>query len=65
VNVWTGKGEGTFNPPVTGYIQDPGELAVADFTGDGNLDIARLNENCRQAASSSAKTRRHFKQRRR
>jgi Bacterial Ig-like domain (group 3)/FG-GAP-like repeat len=47
LEVWTGKGDGTFQLAANGatYIEDSGgsqSLAVADFKGDGNLDIAQL-----------------------
>ena len=40
INLLTGRGDGTFNAPVTVATQEHGAaLAVADFNGDGNLDI--------------------------
>jgi hypothetical protein len=38
-----GNGDGTFQPPVAivgGLVESPGDLVVADFNKDGNLDIA-------------------------
>jgi hypothetical protein len=41
ISVFLGKGDGTFQPPVnTTALLGPGGLAVADFTGDGKLDLA-------------------------
>jgi hypothetical protein len=37
-----GNGDGTFQPPVAiagGLVESPGDLVVADFNKDGNLDI--------------------------
>jgi hypothetical protein len=47
LEVWKGNGDGTFAAPVAGgqYIIDNGDsqdLTVADFDGDGNLDVAQL-----------------------
>jgi len=39
VSVLLGKGDGTFSAPLlVASNQTPGQLAVADFNGDGNLD---------------------------
>jgi hypothetical protein len=48
LNIWTGKGDGTFILPFNGnsYASDSGAtqlLALADFNGDGTLDIAHLD----------------------
>jgi FG-GAP-like repeat/FG-GAP repeat len=46
VSVFLGKGDGTFAPAVnypTGF--SPISVAVADFNGDGRLDLAVANEN--------------------
>jgi hypothetical protein len=40
VEVLLGHGDGTFAPPVSYAVAGPGDLAVADFTGDGRQDIA-------------------------
>ena len=55
MNVWIGNGDGTFNLPVNGdsYIDDSGSfqsLVVADFNGDGNLDIAQLGGDYKQVS---------------
>jgi len=55
LNVWIGKGDGTFSLPVTGntYIDDSGDqqsLVVADFNGDGNPDIAQLGGDYKQVS---------------
>jgi hypothetical protein len=34
------NGDGTFQPPVVATIEISGQLGVADFNGDGKLDIA-------------------------
>jgi hypothetical protein len=45
LEVWTGNGDGTFQLPINGsnYAIDDVEfgLVVADFNGDGNLDVAQ------------------------
>ena len=55
LNIWTGKGDGTFTIPVNGssYVIDPGgaaSIAVADFTGDGNADIAHLGDDYKEVS---------------
>jgi len=55
LNVWIGKGDGTFSLPVNGntYINDSGDqqsLVIADFTGDGNADIAQLGGDYKQVS---------------
>ena len=44
VTVLLGNGDGTFQTPVSYPTGIPYQLAVGDFNGDGNLDIAGANE---------------------
>ena len=55
LNIWVGNGDGTFTPPGNGgiYIADTGEsqsLALGDFNGDGNTDIAELGSDYEQVS---------------
>ena len=55
LNIWIGKGDGTFSIPVNGnrYIDDSGgsqTMVLADFTGDGNTDIAQLGGDYKQVS---------------
>jgi hypothetical protein len=44
ISVYLGKGDGTFLPGASfGPSTDMGELAVADFNGDGKLDVAAID----------------------
>jgi hypothetical protein len=47
VNVLLGHGDGTFAPATTSSLNtsQPRSLALADFNGDRNLDVAVLSEN--------------------
>src|ERR1700687_6227063 len=40
VSVLLGNGDGTFQPAVSYTVPQPKNLAVADFNGDGKLDLA-------------------------
>ena len=42
VAVYIGNGDGTFQTPVTYAVGHPGAVTLADFNGDGKLDIAVL-----------------------
>src|SRR5580693_1367580 len=43
INVYLGNGDGTFQPPMTTMIEGSTMfLAVGDFNGDGNLDLAAI-----------------------
>jgi hypothetical protein len=53
LSIWIGKGDGTFTLPANGnnYVEDSGgslTLALTDFNGDGNLDIAQLGGDYKQ-----------------
>jgi hypothetical protein len=55
IDIWIGKGDGTFSLPINGntYIEDGGgyqSLALADFNGDGNPDIAQLGGDYKQVS---------------
>ena len=46
IAVLFGKGDGTFNKPVRYYAGiRPSDLALGDFNGDGNLDVAVVPTN--------------------
>jgi hypothetical protein len=44
INVFLGNGDGSFQPP-TAYLAEfqPSAFAVADFNGDGKLDVVVIN----------------------
>jgi hypothetical protein len=47
LSVYLGNGDGTFQKQVTyGAGDQPGPVVVADFNGDGILDIATADDNC-------------------
>jgi len=53
LNIWTGNGDGTFNAYSYGssYNEDSGasqSLTLADYNGDGNVDIAQLGSDYKQ-----------------
>jgi Bacterial Ig-like domain (group 3)/FG-GAP-like repeat len=53
LEIWSGKGDGTFTlqPAGNEYILDGGGgegLALADFNGDGNVDVAELGGDYKQ-----------------
>lgn len=46
-SVLLGKGDGTFLPPLTvplGVVRHPGQIALSDFNGDGNLDLVAVGD---------------------
>jgi hypothetical protein len=47
VNILLGKGDGTFQAPVNYPVEEtPTAIAVADFNGDGDQDLAVAIDNC-------------------
>ena len=45
MSVLLGNGDGTFAPPVTYAVSwDVSAIVAGDFTGDGHLDLAVVNE---------------------
>ncbi len=48
LTVYPGQGDGTFRPAITVAAgasgQFPGVIAVGDFNGDGNMDVALVNQ---------------------
>ena len=55
MNVWIGKGDGTFTLPANGssYVTDAGGfqgIVLGDFNSDGNVDIAQLSESYKQVS---------------
>jgi hypothetical protein len=55
LGIWTGKGDGTFTQPATGnfYTVDAGgyeSAMVADFNGDGKVDVGHLGEDYKQVS---------------
>ena len=51
VTILLGKGDGTFQPPVSYPVPAATFVAVADFNGDGNPDIAVANFSTTQTLS--------------
>ena len=43
ISVFTGNGNGTFQPATNYTVASPGGVVVADFTGDGKPDIATVD----------------------
>ena len=47
VNIFLGKGDGSFQSPVeTTLTQSAGQIASGDFNGDGKADLATVFSNC-------------------
>ena len=49
IQVFLGKGNGTFQPPVNIKTPAVSTLVAGDFNGDGNLDLALLVAGCCRA----------------
>jgi hypothetical protein len=48
LNILLGKGDGTFQSPVSYPVSDSQtSVAVGDFNGDGRIDLASTNYNCK------------------
>jgi len=52
VDVLLGNGDGTFQNPTQSFVgSGPGAIALGDFNGDGNLDVATANFGIDDASS--------------
>jgi hypothetical protein len=44
IDVLLGKGDGSFKPPINYPALNPATIVIADFNGDGKLDVALRSE---------------------